>query len=221
VRRLLITIAAWLLAGACCDTTTTRIPAHYLNILEGLSFAPTSVTRLDDAGKQELTFQSDFFIGTFQDQDIQWSFSQANYPYGFWLEIDNRNNREIRLLWPDARYVDERGAAHEVYSQPRGPLPDDPTGLTSTPTQILRPTEISRPTVVPIYKQYFVASGCRNLVPYSEPLVPTTLSQLNEREARRYVDDVVHTKVPVTLVLPVQFGELRYEYTFEFILRER
>lgn len=208
------------LAG-CCDPSSKRIPAHFFSVLEGLSLAPVAVTRESAIGVIKVPFHEEHFIGRFEDLGIRWIFSQANYPYGFWFELENNGDGEIRLLWPESRYVDELGAEHEIFSQSRGPLPEDPRGLKPPPRQVVRAGERVEPTVLPIFKQYLVSSGCRETIPYSEPLIPTNLAHQSETQARERVRSILRNRIPVKLKLPIEANGDRYVYIFEFVLRER
>jgi len=145
----------------------------------------------------------------------------SNVNYGFWLDLTNKAGESIRVLWPMARYVDELGAAHTLYAQQRGALPDERDKLRPPPVEIIEAGARSRPTVVPIYKQYLVASGCRDLYPYSEPLVPTRLDDKNEQQMKAYVDDLAKRQIPVKLLLPFEIDGKRYDYTFAFVLKDR
>ena len=143
----------------------------------------------------------------------------ADVRYGFWLDITNRSDKPIRLVWPHARYVDELGKTHELFAPDRGDLTVDIAQVHLSQTDTLRPGEKRRPTVMPIYKQYMV--GCKDPELFSEPLVPTRLDDKDEIATKRYVEDLAKRQVPVKLLLPVEIESIRYEYTFTFVLRPR
>lgn len=203
-------------AIACCDQTTLpETPSFWLHIGEGYFPALSSITSSESAAsiasveRHTAKFSSSSLDGALRIQR-----------YGFWLDLTNRSEERITLLWPEARYVDELGQAHEVFQQPRGALPDNRNALATTPPVVLSPEEQLRPTIVPLYKQYQVSYGCRGELPYSEPLIPTNLRELSEEEAKTRVDEIYREQIPVKLILPVEVGGQRYDYVFSITLKD-
>jgi hypothetical protein len=199
-------------ATACCDRETKRIQPHWLRTTEGYLLKTSQIepqqVRIIKRDVVDTSFESSGITGVIGAQH-----------YGFWLDLTNKNGESIRLLWPEARYVDELGKAHTVYAEQRGALPDERDKLQPPPVEFIEAGGRSRPTVVPVYKQYLVASGCRNLYPYSEPLIPTRLDDKNEQQMKAYVDDLARRQVPVKLFLPIEIDGERYDYTFTFVLK--
>jgi len=207
--------------GACCDRRTKRIQSHWLQAPFDYDLFLDGTTRSTAHAVEDVAF------GPVRDQrgncaeHKELDMCIHNAGYGFWLDLTNKSGKPIRMLWPEARYVDEKGVGHEVFAQERGALPDDRQNLRSPPPELVAPSARTRPTIVPIYKQYLVASGCRDLYPYSEPLIPTRLDDKNEQQMKAYVDDLAKRQVPVKLLLPMEIDEKRYDYTFTFVLRDR
>ncbi len=202
--------------SACCDKTSKRLQPHWLRTTENRYLALANVLAAD---KQVPVASSELSVSWLDHQTFDLEIGTQHY--GFWLDLTNKSDRPIRLLWPDARYVDEKGVEHTLFAQERGALPDDRAHLMPPPPQGVAPSQRVRPTVVPIYKQYLVASGCRDLYPYSEPLIPTRLDDKNEQQLKAYVDDLAKRQVPVKLVLPIEIDGKRYDYAFTFVLKRR
>jgi hypothetical protein len=211
-----------LLLSGCCDRNTRRIQPHWLRAEEPYELVPVQLSRIVSGTVTEpleISVGKDTRGDPFNGKEIVGFVVAQNY--GFWLDLTNKGGESIRLLWPEARYVDELGTGRTVYAQRRGALPDERDKLRPPPAELIEPGGRSRPTVVPIYKQYLVASGCRDLYPYSEPLVPTRLDDKNEKQMKAYVDDLARRQVPVKLFLPIEIDGKRYEYTFAFVLKDR
>jgi len=202
-------------SGACCDRQHKRIEPHWLRTTSNRYLALAFIQRPGPVpiGGSEAS------RSWFENEGIAVEIGTQHY--GFWLDVANRTGKPIRMVWPEARYIDEKGSIHEVFSQERGALPDDRENLRSPPAQLVASGGRIRPTIVPIYKQYLVASRCRDLFPYSEPLIPTKLSDKDEQQMKAYVDDLARRQVPVKLLLPIEIDGKRYDYTFTFVLKDR
>lgn len=222
MHRFSLLLITWLLVNACCDRHARRIQPFWLRVPDPYSLSLEAAERVHEHSVlEQIRFQP------IRDQrgncadETEMLVCISNVNYGFWLDVTNKAGNPIRLLWPETRYVDEAGKPHEVYAQERGALPDERDKLKLPPPQPVNPGQRVRPTVVPIYKQYMVASGCSNLYPYSEPLIPSRLGDKNEQQMKAYVDDLAKRHVPVKLVLPIEIDGARYDYTFTFVLKDR
>ncbi len=209
----------------CCDKTTRRIQPHWLMAGEPYELVPLQLSRVESNTVVELEIKQgrDTRGDPFNGEQVMGFVSVQRG--GFWLDLTNKSNKPIRVLWPLARYVDELGHEHRIYAQPRGPLPDLPSEMATTDAVTVQPGERYRPTVVPVYKQRLLASGCREMVPYREPLIPTNLTDVRrfpgEASVRAYVNDLAKRQAPVKLVMPVEIDGKWYQYTFSFVLRNR
>jgi len=208
---------AVLLLGACCDRSTKTIQPHWLRAMKNYELVASQLNR----GVQAVALEPVPLSRERCIKDLGIDGCIRDQRYGFWLDLTNESGKPIRLLWPEARYIDEKGGGHEVFAQERGALPDDRDNLHAPPPEVVAPAGRTRPTVVPIYKQYLVASGCKDLYPYSEPLIPTRLDDKNEQQMKAYVDDLAKRQVPVKLLLPIEIDGKRYDYTFTFVLKDR
>ncbi len=204
---------------ACCDRETKRMQPHWLSAGRGYVFDPEEISR----EQTSLSFKRPYGIAYWGDERVSGTIRAQED--GFWLELTNKSDKPIRVLWPLTRYVDELGHEHRIYAQPRGPLPDLPSEMATTDAVTVQPGERYRPTVVPVYKQRLLASGCREMVPYREPLIPTNLTDVRrfpgEASVRAYVNDLAKRQAPVKLVMPVEIDGKWYQYTFSFVLRNR
>jgi len=210
-----------LFLGSCCDRKTRRIQPHWLRAMENYELIVIQLNRqaATEADAIEVMPVSQSHERCFHRDAIRGCI--ADVRYGFWLDLTNDSGTPLRLLWPEARYLDEKASSHEVFAQERGALPDDRGNLRSPPAQVVASGGRTRPTIVPIYKQYLVASGCRDLYPYSEPLIPTKLDDKDEQQMKAYVDDLARRQVPVKLLLPIEIDGKRIDYTFTFVLKDR
>ena len=208
-----------LLASACCDRGVKRIQPHWLRVLEQYDQPLASAERRGATGNAQLKLIS--FPGSqqrcFESQELDGC--ERTQEYGFWLDLKNKGDKTVLLLWPQARFVDELGKTHEVYAPERGDLTVDIRQVHVSRTDTLEPGARRRPTIIPIYKQYMV--GCKDPELFSEPLVPTRLDDKDEIATKHYVEDLAKRQVPVKLLLPIEIEGIRYEYTFTFVLRPR
>ena len=208
------------LTSACCDKETKRLQSHWLRTLESYALSPVELERRTNEKSESLnispgqTTQGDLFEG----REIS-GFIFVQH-YGFWFDVTNKSSRSIRLLWPEARYLDEKGVRHELFRQPMGALPPPSEMRISKPVTVEAGGRV-HDVIAPIYKSYLVASGCKDLVPYREPLIPTKLDDKNEHQMKVYVDDLARRQVPVRLLLPIEIEGMRYDYTFTFVLKDR
>ena len=139
--------------------------------------------------------------------------------YGFWLDVTNKTGKPIRLLWTDARYIDEVGQRHTVYHYVIGERPPSDLLTPGAPTE-LAPGATTRQVVSPGYKTYMIEEGGEEHV-FEEPLVPTTLKGRAPEQMKAHVDDLARRKIPVKLLLPMDIDGKRYEYIFTFGLKPR
>lgn len=215
---LLFAILATLVAfGGCCDKETKRIQPHWLRAYEGYELNLIEIARGDTA----VSFSPilDQRGNCFKDRSLDACIARRRY--GFWLDVTNQGERPVRLLWPEARYVDEDGGDHGVYHYSR--TADPPANVLApdqSPTVVAR-GESKKEIIAPGYKTYNVASGCRELAVFREPLVPTKLEGMSEQQMKAYVDELARKQVPVRLVLPVEIGGQRHDYMFSFVLKDR
>lgn len=156
-------------------------------------------------------------------EDLGLSACVSTQRYGFWLDITNKRTKPISLVWPEAKYVDERSIPRAVYAQPMGPLPG-PEKMKAIPSPwVIRPDERSNPVVAPAYKSINVRYGGYERGPYNFALIPTNLDNVqafpDEASVKRYVEDIAARQVPVKLVLPIEIDGVRYDYTFTFVLK--
>src|SRR6266511_3908700 len=64
----------------------------------------------------------------------------------FWFELTNKTNKSVYVLWPEVRYIDEKGETHEVYWRRRS-LPLDPRKIDAATPTVLQPNQTFKPTV--------------------------------------------------------------------------
>jgi hypothetical protein len=215
---LAVTVLATL--DACCDRSTPRVPKHWLHVLDKTQLRPTTLERVRGMESESLaitegttTRGEPFFGGGIEG----FVFAQ---PYGFWLEIANTSAKPIRILWPNARYVDERGRPHAVFRQPMNPLPP-PEDMQPSSSIVVAPGSRIKDVIAPIYKSYIVAFGCAERTAYREPLVPTVLKGKTEPEVTTYIGEMLAKQTPVKLVIPTEVDGQRSDYVFTFVLRPK
>lgn len=214
--RLFITSALLISAGLCGEKAEHPLPVYHdfgtdyscrLMIVEergaGRQRHLKVLARVDTKGDQ---FSGDRLAGF------------ASVPgYGFWLDVTNKGQKSIRLLWPRARYIDEVGHAHTVYHYVIGDRPPSDVLTPGPPTELARQA-MTRQVISPGYKTYMIEEGGEDHV-FEEPLVPTTLKGRTAAQMKAYVDDLAKRQVPVKLMLPVEIDGVRYDYTFTFLLK--
>lgn len=218
MKRILAIAVVAVSMSACCDREITPLQQHWLRVGDGFLMLLDNVRRSDEqvdiAGRSVIhAWFSDLgVVGDISSQD-----------YGFWLELTNNTSTPVRLLWPDAQYVDEFGRAHGIYHYSNSVEPPNDVQAPQPPT-VIPPGVLQKEIIAPGYKTYMVGS-CREAYVFREPLVPTNLSDLrrfpHDASVKAYVDDVAKRQVPVRLILPVEIEGKRYDYTFTFVLRDR
>jgi hypothetical protein len=209
-----------LVSVGCCDRTTRRVPDHLANPHPGYILEVSRVTR-DSEGKsvQLDTVDVRDQRGTCVRDDTL-VICNASEHFGFMVEISNAGDAELRVLWPNGSYVDERQRRHVLFRQPVGPLPH-PDRLKPSEPIVLRNGSTVRDIVVPIDKQYVIAYGCREYTEFHEPLIPASPRGLSEAALKDYIADLAKRQVPVKLVLPILVGKDVRTYTFWLVLRQR
>ncbi len=212
-------LLAFSLALTGCAKESVDVPSiqpHWLRATEGYLLEPRLVLRKGESDSTRLPLSSEYGVGYFEDRGVAATVSAQHY--GFWLDVSNENASPVRIIWPHAAYVDENGVRRAIYAQPRGVLPDDVAQIKVPSPESLRAGEAKKITIVPIYKQYLVRNGNDGVIPYSEPLIPTTLSDKDETAMREYVRDLAVKSVPVKLVLPIEMSGTEVVYILEFSL---
>lgn len=203
-----------------CGRSHKRMPQYY-DFGHAYSLRIAAVTVQSRKGNVELikvTPRVDVHGEHFESKSLN---GYGNSPgASLWLELTNKTNQPVRVLWPDVRYFDEKGEAHEVYWRRRS-LPLDPKKIDASTPTVLNPNETLRPTIQPTYKTYDVQYNTEESGEFSEPLVPTKLEGMSEQQMKAYVDDLAKRQVPVKLVLPIEIEGKRYDYTFTFVLKPR
>jgi hypothetical protein len=203
---------------SCCDDGGLRLQPHWLNTTEGYWLKLSSID-LSGGMPIRITETTDQRGDGFADSYVAGFITPRYYRFG--IQLENRTAGSLSILWPQARYIDEKGQEHTVYRQPMGVLPDLRDDVTASAPVKLRPGGKIHDIIVPIYKQRMLSSGCRELTPWSEPLIPTNLQQMNEEETKTYVKDLARTQTPIKLAIPVRVGDETRTYTFSFVLKDQ
>jgi len=208
----LLVICAFL--AGCCDKKTRRIRPYWLRTTEGYLL---TVERIDQGSQPVLLTKRDVVDTSFEEQGLVGTIGAQHY--GFWFELTNKRSKPIRLLWPEARYVDEKGMRQDLFRHPMAALPSPSEMKISQPVTVSA-SERVHDVITPIYKSSMVASGCKDLISYREPLIPTKLDDKTEHQIKLYVEDLARRQVPVKLFLPIEIEGKRHDYTFTFVLKD-
>lgn len=212
-------IALILLAGACCDRSSRRIPP-YFDLAEEFEFRLQSVSqRSGDVLSQASSSEVQRCRGGWLVNQLDLTLCVVAHRSGYWLTLENKTRMPVVVAWPDARFVDENGDKHPLYRFPLGevrpPRPEVGASLTLAPGQKVRDA------VSPLYKSYWAVEDCKSGVWMSEPLVPTTLTGRTVEQMRNHVRDLAARQVPVKLMIPVVIDGTPIEFTFSFVLHDR
>lgn len=203
-----------LVMQSCCPATERRIPTHF-QFWTKYSLGLSGVAaRSESNNVSPLAIFKREGYQCFIENGVEVCIAEPGH--NFWVDIRNQSGRSVIVDWARAMYVDENGKTHSVYY--RRPSDADDTYLRNQLT--VRHGETLRQTVAPAEKTYKVREHCFSETEWYEPLLPWDLAARSPAETEAIIDRLKNERVPVRLVVPLNFEDGTRSYSFFFNLED-